>query len=223
MLRNKYTGIVQAGLYASYALIILFFLGPLLWMFSLSFKTIPELFYIPPKLLPETISLDNYRFILSMADVFNNLRNSTQIVAVTILGTMILAIPGAYAFSRMRFRGKRFSQFALMFFNMLSPLVIAIPLYRYFARMGLLNNFWSLSLAYIALALPFATWTIKGYMDTIPVSMDEAGLIDGCTKFQVLSMIIMPVIIPGIISVLILVFVRSWSQFIIPFILLTDS
>jgi multiple sugar transport system permease protein len=78
-------------------------------------------------------------------------------------------------------------------------------------------------MVYIVLALPFATWTIKGYMDTIPISLDEAGLIDGCSRLQVLMVIIMPVIVPGLVSVIILVFVRSWSQFIIPFILLGNS
>ena len=213
---------VKAGLYASYALIILVFLGPMLWVLSISFKTVPELFYIPPKLLPETVSLENYRVVLTRANIFTNLINSTKIVSGTIIGTLILAIPGAFAFSRMRFRGRNFFQFSLLIFQMLSPLIVAIPLYKYFSRMGLINNLWSLTLVYIALVLPFATWALKGYMDTIPISMDEAGLIDGCSRLQVLIMIIMPVIVPGIISVLILIFVRSWSQFIIPFILVSD-
>jgi multiple sugar transport system permease protein len=214
---------VKTGLYISYVLIALFFLGPILWVLSLSFKTVPELFYIPPKLLPETVSLTNYRFILFRADIFTYLLNSIKIVAGTILGTLILAIPGAFAFSRMKFKGKQFSQFMLLVFQMISPLVIAIPLYKYFSRMGLLNNYWSMTLVYIVLSLPFATWSLKGYMDTIPISMDEAGIIDGCSKFQVLVRIILPVIVPGIVSVLILVFVRSWAQFIVPFILLNDS
>jgi multiple sugar transport system permease protein len=213
----------RAGLYVSYFFIVLFFLGPILWVLSLSFKTVPELFYVPPKLLPETLSLGNYQFILAKADIFTYLLNSTRIVAGTIAGTLVLAIPGAFAFSRMKFRAKNFTLFALLVFQMISPLVIAIPLYKYFSRMGLLNNYWSMTLVYIVLSLPFATWSLKGYMDTIPVSMDEAGLIDGCSRPQVLAWIILPVIVPGIISVLILVFVRSWAQFIVPFILLKDS
>ncbi|GHV54178.1 ABC transporter permease [Spirochaetia bacterium] len=223
MLQNKYTKLTKIGLYISYLFIALFFLGPVLWVLSLSFKTVPELFYVPPKLFPETISLYNYSFILVKADIFAYLINSTKIVGGTILGTLLLAIPAAFAFSRLNFKGKHFSQFALLVFQMISPLVIAIPLYKYFSRMGLLNNYWSMTLVYIVLSLPFATWSLKGYMDTIPISLDEAGTIDGCSRMQVLTWLLLPVIMPGILSVLILVFVRSWAQFIIPFILLSDS
>jgi multiple sugar transport system permease protein len=223
MLRSKYTKIAKAGLYAAYFFIILFFLGPLLWVLSLSFKTVPELFYIPPRLLPEKLSLYNYRHILFSADIFSYVMNSVRIAAGTITGTLVIAIPAAFAFSRIAFRRKTFFSFILLVFQMISPLVIAIPLYKYFSRMGLLNNYWSMTSVYIALALPFAVWTLKGYMDTIPLSLDEAGTIDGCSRIQILFRIILPVIVPGIVSVLILVFVRSWAQFIVPFILLNDS
>jgi multiple sugar transport system permease protein len=223
MLMNKYTNLTKIGLYISYLFITIFFLGPVLWVLSLSFKTVPELFYVPPKIFPETISLYNYSFILVKADIFAYLINSTKVVGGTILGTLLLAIPAAFAFSRLNFKGKHFSQFVLLVFQMISPLVIAIPLYKYFSRMGLLNNYWSMTLVYIVLSLPFATWSLKGYMDTIPISLDEAGTIDGCSRLQVLTWLILPVIVPGILSVLILVFVRSWAQFIIPFILLSDS
>jgi multiple sugar transport system permease protein len=223
MLKSKHLKIVKAGLYIAYFFIVLFFVGPLLWVLSLSFKTVPELFYIPPRLLPEKLSLYNYRHILFSADIFSYVINSVKIVAGTIAGTLVIAIPAAFAFSRIPFKRKTFFSFVLLVFQMVSPLVIAIPLYKYFSRMGLLNNYWSMTSVYIVLSLPFATWTLKGYMDTIPLSLDEAGTIDGCSRIQVLSQIILPVIVPGIMSVLILVFVRSWAQFIVPFILLSDS
>ena len=223
-MKNKtLTRAAKTGLYISYFFIALFFLGPLLWVLSLSFKTLPELFYVPPKLLPETFSLENYRHALWRADILKNLLNSIKIVGGTIIGTLIVSIPAAFAFSRLRFKGRNTFQFAILVFQMISPLIIAIPLYKYFSKIGMLNNYWSMLLVYIALSLPFATWSLKGYMDTIPMSMDEAGIIDGCSKFQVLTRIILPVIVPGIVSVLILIFVRSWAQFIIPFILLNDS
>lgn len=210
-------------LYILYAVIICFFLSPLLWIVSLSFKTVPELFYTPPKIFPETFSFANYKQALWNADIFSYLLNSLGIVAGTILGASLVIIPAAYAFSRIQFRGSRVLQFSVLIFQMISPLIIVIPLYRYFSRLGLLNNWFSLILIYIALALPFGTWTLKGYFDTIPLSIDEAGTIDGCSRWQILTKILLPLILPGLLSVVVLVFVSSWAQFIVPFIMLNDS
>lgn len=213
----------KIGLLILFLIIIVFFLFPVLWVLSMSFKTVPELFYVPPKLLPEHFSFDNYIQVLWMADIITFLKNSFLIVGGTIVGCILLIVPAAYGLSRFRFKGKNTLQFGILIFQMISPLIIAIPLYRYFSKLHLLNNYWSLTLVYIALSLPFACWSLKGYMDTIPYSIDEAGRIDGCSRMTILLKLLIPLIVPGMISVVILIFVRSWAQFIIPFILLNDS
>lgn len=215
--------LTKAGLYVVYAIVSLFFLFPILWVLSLSFKTVPELFEVPPSLLPDQIGFENYRHALVSADIFTYMLNSVKTVSATILGTLIIAIPAAYAFSRFRFKGKQSSLFVVLFFQMISPLIIVIPLYRYLGKLGLLNNFYSMVVVYIALMLPFATWTLKGYMDTVPRELDEAATIDGCSRFQTLYKILLPIVRPGVISVIIMVFVKSWAEFIVPFILLKDS
>jgi multiple sugar transport system permease protein len=213
----------KTAMYVLYFIIVFFFLSPLLWILSLSFKTVPELFYTPPKIFPETFSFANYKQALWNADIFSYLLNSIGIVAGTIFGASLVIIPAAYAFSRIQFRGSKILQFCVLIFQMISPLIIVIPLYRYFSSLGLLNNWFSLVLIYIALALPFGTWTLKGYFDTIPISIDEAGTIDGCSRWQILTKILLPLILPGLLSVVVLVFVSSWAQFIVPFIMLSDS
>lgn len=210
-------------LYIFYAIISIFFLFPLLWLLSLSFKTVPELFENPPSLLPDTFAIDNYKYVLWRTNMFRYLKNSLIYCGCTIIGAMILSVPAAYAFSRFRFRGKKMLMFGVLFFQMISPLIVVIPLYRYFSRMGWLNNFWSLIAVYIALTLPFSTWSLKGYVDTIPIELDESSMIDGCTRMGTMMKIIAPLIVPGVVSVVILVFVRTWSQFIVPYILLNDQ
>ncbi|QTQ15914.1 carbohydrate ABC transporter permease [Treponema parvum] len=211
------------GLYISYFFITIFFLGPLLWVLSLSLKTVPELFYAPPKFLPEHFSIENYSQVLWREDIMTYLKNSFLIEIGTITGTMLLIIPATYALSRFNFRGKHTVMFGILVFQMISPLVIVIPLYRYFSKLGLLNNYWSMIFVYIAINIPFSAWALKGYLDTIPMSIDEAGIIDGCSRMQVLIKLLLPLIMPGIVSVIILIFVRSWAQFIIPFILLNTN
>lgn len=213
----------KIGIIISFIVIALFFLGPLIWVLSLSFKTVDELFYVPPKLFPESLNLDNYKQALWQADIFKYLLNSIKIVIGTIIGVAIVTVPAGYGFSRIKFRGSKVTQFFVLIFQMISPLIISIPLYRYFSKLHLLNNWATLTLIYIAIALPFATWTLKGYFDTIPISIDEAGTIDGCSRWKVLTLILMPLIVPGLVSVIVIVFVTSWSQFIVPFIMLSDS
>jgi multiple sugar transport system permease protein len=105
---------------------------------------------------------------------------------------------------------------------MVSPVIIAIPLYRLFAGLGLLNSYATLIPVYVAIVLPFTTWFLKGYFDTIPYQMDEAAIVDGATRWQILTRILLPVCAPGIATVGILAAVLSWSEFVVPFILLDD-
>jgi multiple sugar transport system permease protein len=213
----------KIGVIVLFVIFAMFFMGPLLWVLSLSFKTVPELFYTPPKFLPEHFSFNNYAQALWNADILSYLVNSVRLVVGTLIVASIIIIPAAYAFSRIPFRGSKTFQFTILIFQMISPLIISIPLYRYFSTLGLLNNWSSLTLIYVALVLPFGTWTLKGYFDTIPYSIDEAGTIDGCSRWQVLTKILMPLIVPGLISVIVIMFVTSWAQFIVPFIMLSDS
>jgi multiple sugar transport system permease protein len=213
----------KIGVIILFVIFGMFFMGPLLWVLSLSFKTVPELFYTPPKFFPEHFSFNNYAQALWNADILTYLINSVRLVVGTLIVASVIIIPAAYAFSRIPFKGSKTFQFSILIFQMISPLIISIPLYRYFSTLGLLNNWSSLTLIYVALVLPFGTWTLKGYFDTIPYSIDEAGTIDGCSRWQVLTMILMPLIVPGLISVIVIMFVTSWAQFIVPFIMLSDS
>ncbi len=215
--------LTKIGIYILFAVIVVFFLFPLLWVLSLSFKTMPELFEVPPRLIPHGLAIENYKQVLWMSDVITYLKNSIVVVFWTIVITLLLIIPGAYGLSRFHFKGAKTLQFGILIFQMISPLIISIPLYRMFSKLKLLNNYPSLVIVYVALAIPFACWSLKGYLDTIPYSLDEAGIIDGCNRMQVLLLILLPLIVPGIVSVVILIFVRSWAQFIVPFILLSDS
>ena len=129
--------IVNGMLYLLFALVIVFFLFPILWTLSLSFKTVPELYQVPPALFPESLAIDNYAYLVQQVKILRGVWNSMIVTLSTIVGTMLIAVPAAYAFSRIRFKGSAFVQFLILMFQMISPLVIVIPLYRYFAKIGL--------------------------------------------------------------------------------------
>ncbi|WP_290644671.1 carbohydrate ABC transporter permease [Kosmotoga sp.] len=149
--------------------------------------------------------------------------NSLIIVLLTILGTLVLSVPASYVLSRIRHRAKGTIMISILVFQMISPLIIAIPIYGYFEKLHLLNTFTGVIIAYIAIQLPFVTWLMKGYFDTIPLSIEEAAMIDGCSRFQTLRKIILPLSLPGIATATIFTAIQSWGQFIIPFVLLSDS
>ena len=210
-------------LYAIYALVIIFFLFPVLWTLSLSFRSLRDVFKYPPNLIPSHFTFENYVRVFNMTLIKTYLINSSIYVLFTIIGTMILSIPAAYAFSRMRNKAKGPFLITILSFQMISPLIIAIPIYGYFQHLHLLNNYLGIIIAYVAIQLPFATWLMKGYFDSIPISIEEAAMIDGCTRFQSLTRIVLPLSLPGVATVLIFTVIQSWGQFLIPFILLSSS
>ncbi|WP_047265298.1 carbohydrate ABC transporter permease [Marinitoga sp. 1155] len=218
MIRNKKGDIL---IYIGYFIIFCFFLLPLLWIFSISLRPLSEVFRYPPTLIPRKIDLNNYAKILKDKNIVFYLYNSFKITIFTVLGTLVVSIPGAFAFSRYRFKFKKVILFSILLFQMISPLIIAIPLYNYFNKLQLLDTHLGVILVYIAIQIPFTVWLLKGTIDSIPISIDEAAKIDGCTDWQLLFKIILPLVTPGISTAVIFNAISSWGQFIIPFILLS--
>ncbi|HEY5583667.1 MAG TPA: carbohydrate ABC transporter permease [Ruminiclostridium sp.] len=212
--------LTKISLYLFYIFVSVFFLFPLLWTLSLSFKTIPELYRIPPSILPDSFAFDNYKYVIFQVNLLSGVWNSIKITLGTIIGTLAITIPAAYCFSRMKFRFSKPLQFIILMFQMISPLVVVVPLYRYFSMLNLLNSHTGLICIYIATSAPFQVWFLKSFIDTIPKELDEAAVIDGCSRPQTVVKIILPVIAPGIFSAVLLIFILSWSQFIIPYILI---
>jgi multiple sugar transport system permease protein len=214
--------LIRIGLRLAYAFITLFFLFPIFWVLSTSLKSVPQLFASPPVWFPLDPQFGNYAHVFTSEPILRYLLNSMLIVSLTVVLTLFIAFLAAYGFSRYTFRYKRPSLLVVLAFQMISPVIIAIPLYRVFEKLNLLNNYASLVIVYVAVVLPFTTWFLKGYFDTIPRQLDEAAIVDGASRWQILWRILLPVSAPGIASAAILVAVLSWSQFVVPFILLDD-
>lgn len=214
---------VEVLVYFSYFIIGVFFLFPILWVVSLSVRTLAEVYTYPPKLIPSHPTLENYFKVWDVTRVPLNLFNSAKIVFFTVLGTLFVTIPGAFAFSRFRFTGKKYLLLGVLLFQMISPLVVVIPIYTYFSKLGLLDTHFGVIMVYIAIQIPFTTWLLKGFFDSIPRNLDDAAAIDGCGKIQSLAKVILPIASPGIAAAIIFNSINSWSQFIIPLILLNRT
>ena len=213
----------KTGLYIIYIAISVFFLIPVLWVLSYSFKTLPELFATPLQILPKSLNFDNYKYVFQNTSIPRSIFNTFYIVVISIIGTIVIAIPASYIFSRYRFKGADSLQFIILMFRMISPIVIVIPLYVILNNMNLANSHIIMIFIYMALSLPLAILNIKGYIDGIPKSVDEAALIDGASRAQIITKIHIHVALPGLISVALVTMVALWGQFIVPFILLSDA
>ncbi|MFN3661644.1 carbohydrate ABC transporter permease [Yoonia sp.] len=197
------------------------FLLPLLWLVSLSLRTPAEVYLGAARFIPENPTLDNFRQILTDRAFGIYLWNAVKLCALGALGAVIVATPAAYAASRFSFRGKGPVMVGILMVQMISPLVVIIPLYRYLDRLGLLENHASVIAVYMAIGVPLSVWLIKVGFDTIPKALEEAAAIDGCTRFEILWRITLPLASPALASAFILNMIMGWSQFLVPFILLT--
>lgn len=201
-------------------LVFAFFAGPLLWLLSLALRTRKEVFLGVARLVPHEPTLANFGAVLSSDTFLLYLWNALKLSSLSAFGCILVALPAAYGFSRFRFRGKGAWMMAILSVQMISPLVIMIPLHRYMAALGLTDSHFGAVLVYVALAVPTATWILKGAIDAIPRSLDDAALIDGCSRWGVFRRVILPLSTPGIASAFIIAVIAGWSQFLVPFLLI---
>lgn len=213
--------LADLGTYLAYLLIFLFFAGPLLWLVSLSIRTQAEIFVSDLRIIPNHPTIENYVGVINNPRFATYLWNGLKLAVIGAFGAMLFATPAAYALSRFRFASRKVWMIGLLGFQMISPLVIMVPLYRYMDRIGLTESHFGASLIYIAIAAPLFTWMLKGFLDTIPQSLEDAAMIDGCTRFGAFMRVVLPLSLPGLTSAFVLNAILGWSQFIIPFILLS--
>jgi multiple sugar transport system permease protein len=213
----------DAASYIFMLIMFVFFAGPLSYLLSLALRDRREIYLGVARYIPKNPTLDNFVSVLSNSYFPLYLWNGLKLASLSGLGVLIVALPAAYAFSRFHFRGKGLSMMGLLLFQMISPLVIMVPLYRYMNKLGLLDTHFAVVMVYIALGVPLATWLLKSAVDGIPRSLDEAAMIDGCNRFSVFWRIILPLSAPGIASVFIITVIAGWSQFLVPFLLLTQN
>jgi multiple sugar transport system permease protein len=208
--------------YLGLGLVLLFFGVPLLWILSLSFRTNENILVTTINPIPSDATLDNYAEVLRSAQFPRFLLNSAILSAIGSLGAMAVAAPAAYAFSRIDFRGRKALLIAILALQMISPLVLAFPLYRYFASLGILDSIPVTGLVYVALLMPLATWMLKGFFDGIPTELDDAARIDGASRWSAFRRVILPIALPSLTAVFVVAALLAWAEFVIPFILLSD-
>jgi len=208
---------------AALALVALAFLVPQLWLVSLSLKDRGAVFAYPPRWIPEHPSLFNYVFALTGTQVPWYLWNSVKVAVVATLLTLAAGIPAAFILSRERFNGRRTLLLTLLVVQMISPVVLLLPLYTMIDRLGLIDTHLGLVLTYAAIQVPFTAWVLKNFFDGVPPAIFEAACLDGASRWRTLWSIALPLIAPGLAATTIFNMAAYWSEFALALVLLDSQ
>ena len=207
---RTWTLILAAGLAFFVALVGL----PFWWVVSGSFKLPQEIIARVPTMIPRSFTWQHYDRLLSSSDYGTYLVNSLIVSSLSALITLMLAIPAGYAFFRLRFWGREALYRAILLAYAFPSIVVLIPLFTMFARMGLVDTRLSLVIVNVAFALPFAIWMLRSFFGSIPKEIEEAARLDGGPPLTVLWRIMIPLTAPGIAAVAIFAFVTSWTEYV---------
>lgn len=187
---------------------------PVLWMLSNSFKPNTEIFEFPPRLITESFSFDAYARIFADPEKIRFFINSYVVSGAVTLLTLFVAILAAYAFSRFEFRGKRVLNVVIVSVQAVPPITLLIPYFGLVVALGLYNTYPGLILTYMVFTLPYAIIMMTGYFNTLPRELDEAVRVDGAGSWTALWRILVPISLPGIVSVGIYTFMIAWNEYL---------
>jgi len=195
-------------------IIVLFATLPFIWTVITSLKSLPDIYRAPASYLPQAIVLDNWRDVLTLTRFTRSLLNSAMVASSATLISLLVGSFCAYALARLRFPGKSVVLATVLAVAMFPGIAILSPLYLLFRDWGLINTRLSLILPYVTFTLPVCIWTLTAFFRDLPVELEEAARVDGCTRWQVYRQIVVPLAAPGVVTTAILLFIAAWNEFL---------
>jgi len=214
---------IQAGFYLLVIFLVVLFFFPIVWIFLTSIKTTGDIYAWPPVYISNNPTLQNYKVVLLESNLGRFILNSIFVSSLSTLSVVFFGAFASYGIARVNFKG---SNIVLVFFlsmSMFPQLAIVPSLFLWFRRLGLINNYLGLVIAYTGLFLPIAVWIMSTYFRTIPRDIEESAKIDGCTGIRILWHIIVPLSIPGLVTAGLIVFIFTWNEFFIVLVLISKN
>ena len=208
------------GLLAVYVLVVSF---PFYYMVLTSLRTQKDVYNKDGMLTPVNLILDNYGIVLGSTNMTTWVTNSVFVGVASSAIALVIGTLAAYSLARLRFFGSNALARSVLFMYLVPSSLLFIPLYLIIANLGLLNSLWALILTYQTFNVPFCTWMLLGYFRTIPMELEDAARIDGCSRLGVLGRIILPLSAPGLVTAFIFSFTNSWNEFLYAAVMATRS
>ena len=221
--RGRSTG-SRVLLYGLLIVVILWLVGPFVWLFVTSVSYQRNLLARPLPFVPPEITLDNYRMILGLvrfhaegqaAKILPSMLNTLIVASAVTVVNLTVGTTAGYAYARFRFPLKLLSLFALLFTRMLPTIVLIPAFFVIFRALGLQNSLIGLVVAYCSFTLPFTVWIMKAYFETVPADLDKSALVDGCNRLQAYYKVVLPVSGPGLVAGGAFTFMLCWNEFVV--------
>jgi ABC-type glycerol-3-phosphate transport system permease component len=203
-------------------LLLIFVLFPFFYMVSTAFKAEADLFSSPPKFLPRIPTLSNFKQALEPKFIRYFINSFIITISTTVI-VIIVAIFSSYAFSRLRFKGRKLLLKIIIFTQLFPLIVIIIPIYIIFNKTHLVNTHLSLVIAYLAFTVPVGVWMLRGFFKGIPYNLEEAAMVDGCTRFTAFLRVVLPLARPGISATAVYIYIVTWQEFMFALTFLTGE
>jgi N,N'-diacetylchitobiose transport system permease protein len=210
----------RVGYNAAAVLVLLVTVFPIYWMVATGFKRGPDILSFEPKWLPIPGTLENYRSAVAKPYFLQDVGNSLVVVVATVLIALALAFLAALAAGRFRFRGRAAMIVMLIVVQMVPLEALIIPIYLSLDRVGQTDKLAGIIVTYLTFVLPFSIWTLRGFIVNIPEELEEAAMVDGCTRAGAFRRILFPLVAPGLVATAVFSFILVWNDYLIAYVLL---
>lgn len=198
-------------------------LFPVYWMVNTAFKPYGDILTSTPKFLPFPLSLANFKDAISKPYFGTYLLNSLVVTCSVVLLSIVVAFLAATALTRFRFAGRRSFLVSVLLIQMVPQPALLIPLFLSLKSVHLLNTLVGLSLTYVAFVLPFTIWTLRGFLQGVPVELEEAAMVDGAGRGTVIRKILLPLVMPGVIATSVFAFITAWNDYVYAYVMMKDQ
>lgn len=188
------------------------------WILATSFKGRGEYFTYPPVFIPKEFSFSHFTHALFELGGAKGILNSLIIASFCTIFSLAISAPAAYSLARFRVGGEHLA-FWILSIRMLPPIAVVLPIFLFYGKLHLLDTYRGMILIHAIINIPFAVWLLRGFIEDIPLSLEESALVDGCNRFQAFYKIALPLVAPGLVATALFSFIFSWNEFIFALIL----
>ena len=209
----KRTFLQSLALYATVIFTLMMILFPVYWLLVTALSTTDELYRLPPTFWPDDPQWDIFARVWAAKPILLWLWNSMLAATGSVALSMLVSVSAGYALSRYSMRGGATMGLFVLTAKMLPATLLVIPLFSIFSSFGLIGSLWTLVLAHSTMIIPFATWMLKGYFDTIPKELEQAAMVDGCSPIGAMVRVVLPIATPGLAATALYAFVLSWADY----------
>jgi N,N'-diacetylchitobiose transport system permease protein len=199
------------------------FAFPIYWMINTAFKSADEYQTLTPRFWPHEPTLVNFTTAFDVGNFGDDLRNSLILTTVSVLFSLVVGFLGALAIARFRFAGRKALIFVIMIVQMLPIAVMIIPMYKVLADSHATNTLYGIIILYIGLIMPYTVWTLRGFIVNVPRELDEAAMVDGCSRWQTFWRIILPLVGPGLVATSVYGCIQIWNEWLVIYTINTDN